>query len=101
MIFIDPAVWPWRGRLWAHLISDEYLTFAPGPAVALLYRIFNWGNRTAEAAAAKPETKAEIKSETKAEMTPEKRAANATEVVIEADKKSVSPRPRREDAEVA
>ena len=42
------------------------------------------GNRTAEAAAAKPETKAEIKSETKAEMTPEKRAANATEVVIEA-----------------
>ena len=19
---MDPAVWPWRGRLWAHLVSD-------------------------------------------------------------------------------
>ena len=22
MILIDPAVWPWRGRRWAHLVSD-------------------------------------------------------------------------------
>lgn len=22
MILVDEAVWPWRGRLWAHLISD-------------------------------------------------------------------------------
>lgn len=22
MILVDDAVWPWRGRLWAHLISD-------------------------------------------------------------------------------
>jgi predicted HAD superfamily phosphohydrolase len=22
MILVDPAVWPWRGRLWAHLVSD-------------------------------------------------------------------------------
>ncbi|MGI9018537.1 MAG: DUF4031 domain-containing protein [Euzebya sp.] len=22
MILVDRAVWPWRGRLWAHLISD-------------------------------------------------------------------------------
>jgi Protein of unknown function (DUF4031) len=21
-ILVDPAVWPWRGRLWAHLVSD-------------------------------------------------------------------------------
>jgi putative ATP-binding cassette transporter len=92
----------------AHLISDEYLTFAPGPAVALFHRIFNWRNSAAEAAA-KPETKSkteaetkpETKSETKAETKPEQTTANATEVVIEADKKTVSPRPRREDAEVA
>lgn len=24
-IFVDQAIWPWRGRLWAHLISDESL----------------------------------------------------------------------------
>ncbi len=23
MILVDQAVWPWRGRLWAHLVSDE------------------------------------------------------------------------------
>ena len=23
MILVDPAVWPFRGRLWAHLVSDE------------------------------------------------------------------------------
>ena len=23
MILVDPAVWPWRGRQWAHLVSDE------------------------------------------------------------------------------
>ena len=23
MILVDPAVWPWRERLWAHLVSDE------------------------------------------------------------------------------
>ena len=23
MILVDPAVWPWRGRRWAHLVSDE------------------------------------------------------------------------------
>ncbi len=23
MILVDPPVWPGRGRLWAHLISDE------------------------------------------------------------------------------
>lgn len=22
-ILIDEAVWPWRGRLWAHLVSDS------------------------------------------------------------------------------
>ena len=22
MILVDPAVWAWRGRLWAHLVSD-------------------------------------------------------------------------------
>jgi Protein of unknown function (DUF4031) len=22
-ILIDDAVWPWRGRLWAHLVSDS------------------------------------------------------------------------------
>lgn len=21
-ILVDPAVWPWRGRQWAHLVSD-------------------------------------------------------------------------------
>jgi hypothetical protein len=24
-ILVDPAVWPWRGRRWAHLISDTSL----------------------------------------------------------------------------
>lgn len=24
-ILVDPAVWPWRGRRWAHLVSDESL----------------------------------------------------------------------------
>ena len=23
MILVDPAVWPWRGRQWAHLVSDQ------------------------------------------------------------------------------
>jgi hypothetical protein len=23
VILVDPAVWPWRGRKWAHLVSDE------------------------------------------------------------------------------
>lgn len=22
VILVDPAVWPWRGRHWAHLVSD-------------------------------------------------------------------------------
>lgn len=22
-ILVDPAVWPWRGDRWAHLVSDE------------------------------------------------------------------------------
>jgi hypothetical protein len=22
-ILVDPAVWPWRGRRWAHLVSDN------------------------------------------------------------------------------
>ena len=22
-IYVDPAVWPFRGQLWAHLVSDE------------------------------------------------------------------------------
>lgn len=22
-ILVDPPIWPWRGRLWAHLVSDE------------------------------------------------------------------------------
>jgi Protein of unknown function (DUF4031) len=22
-ILIDPAVWPWRGRYWSHLVSDS------------------------------------------------------------------------------
>ena len=25
MILVDPAVWPWRGRRWAHLVSDADL----------------------------------------------------------------------------
>jgi len=32
VILVDPAVWPWRGRQWAHLVSDtsydELHTFA-------------------------------------------------------------------------
>lgn len=24
-ILVDDAIWPWRGRLWAHLISDASL----------------------------------------------------------------------------
>jgi hypothetical protein len=23
MVLVDPAVWPWRDRVWCHLISDE------------------------------------------------------------------------------
>lgn len=23
MILVDPAVWPWRGHRWAHLVSDQ------------------------------------------------------------------------------
>lgn len=23
MILVDPAIWPWRGHRWAHLVSDE------------------------------------------------------------------------------
>ena len=22
MILVDPAIWPWRGHRWAHLVSD-------------------------------------------------------------------------------
>ncbi len=22
-VLVDPAVWPWRDRRWAHLVSDE------------------------------------------------------------------------------
>ncbi len=22
-VLVDPAVWPWEGRRWAHLVSDE------------------------------------------------------------------------------
>ncbi len=22
-VLVDPAVWPWRGRRWAHLVSDD------------------------------------------------------------------------------
>jgi hypothetical protein len=22
-ILVDPAIWPWRGRRWAHVVSDE------------------------------------------------------------------------------
>jgi hypothetical protein len=22
-VLIDPAIWPWHGRRWAHLVSDE------------------------------------------------------------------------------
>jgi hypothetical protein len=25
VILVDDAVWPWRGRRWAHLVSDESL----------------------------------------------------------------------------
>ncbi len=25
MILVDEAVWPWRGRRWAHLVSDTSL----------------------------------------------------------------------------
>lgn len=34
MILVDGAVWKWRGRLWAHMVSDtsfeELHTFAQG-----------------------------------------------------------------------
>jgi hypothetical protein len=23
LILVDQAIWPWRGRRWAHLVSDE------------------------------------------------------------------------------
>jgi hypothetical protein len=23
VILVDPAVWPWKGRRWAHLVSDD------------------------------------------------------------------------------
>jgi hypothetical protein len=23
VILVDPAIWPWRGRQWAHLVSDQ------------------------------------------------------------------------------
>ena len=23
MILVDPAIWPWKGHRWAHLVSDE------------------------------------------------------------------------------
>jgi hypothetical protein len=23
VILVDPAIWPWRGHRWAHLVSDE------------------------------------------------------------------------------
>lgn len=33
-MLVDPAIWPWRGRLWAHLVSDasydELHDFAAG-----------------------------------------------------------------------
>lgn len=36
-ILIDPPMWPWRGRLWSHLVSDSSLeelhAFAAGVAV--------------------------------------------------------------------
>ncbi|HEU4674880.1 MAG TPA: DUF4031 domain-containing protein [Motilibacteraceae bacterium] len=22
-VLVDSAIWPWRGRMWAHLVSDE------------------------------------------------------------------------------
>lgn len=22
-VLVDPAIWPWRERLWAHLVSDD------------------------------------------------------------------------------
>ena len=25
MMLVDDAIWPWRGRLWAHLVSDSSL----------------------------------------------------------------------------
>jgi Protein of unknown function (DUF4031) len=24
-VLVDPAIWPWRGRLWAHLVTDDSL----------------------------------------------------------------------------
>lgn len=40
MILVDQAVWPWRGRLWAHLVSDadygELHRFAAGIGVRRL-----------------------------------------------------------------
>jgi hypothetical protein len=26
VILVDPAIWPWRGRRWSHLVSDESYT---------------------------------------------------------------------------
>ena len=43
----------------ARLIRDEYITFAPGPAVAMIHRIFKWRGRSTDADA-KSET--DIKS---------------------------------------
>jgi putative ATP-binding cassette transporter len=57
----------------ARLIRDEYLTFAPGPAVAMIHRIFKWRRRGTEAV---------VKSETD--------AINSRAAVAGADKKAVS-----------
>ena len=32
-ILVDDARWPWRGRLWAHLVSDEDLARHVGTIV--------------------------------------------------------------------
>lgn len=41
-VLVDDAIWPWRGRLWAHLVSDvsheELHAFAAG--LGLPRRIF-------------------------------------------------------------
>ena len=35
VILVDDATWPWRGRVWAHLVSDESLEELHAFAVGL------------------------------------------------------------------
>lgn len=63
-VLVDAAVWPWRGRRWAHLVSDESLEELHAFAAALgvdrrlfegdHYDITAWWRERAIAAGAVP-----------------------------------------------